>query len=83
MHCNGKCQLMKKLQQEEKKDQENPERKTEIKNEIVLFTESFFETIPDSYTIIRNSKKSLLISGKRPVDRSIDIFHPPKGCSLT
>jgi hypothetical protein len=27
MNCNGKCQMMKKLQEEEKKDQENPDRK--------------------------------------------------------
>jgi hypothetical protein len=28
MHCNGKCQMMKKLQQEEKKDSQLPERKS-------------------------------------------------------
>ena len=27
MHCNGKCQMMKKIQQQEKKDQQNPERR--------------------------------------------------------
>ena len=27
LHCNGKCQMMKKLQQEEKNDQQAPERK--------------------------------------------------------
>jgi len=33
MHCNGKCQMMKKLEQEEKNDQENLERKAENKKE--------------------------------------------------
>ena len=35
MHCNGKCHMMKQLKQDEKKDQENPERKTENKFEII------------------------------------------------
>lgn len=42
MHCNGKCQMMKKLKQEEKKDEQNPERKSENKNEIVLSSKSFY-----------------------------------------
>lgn len=35
MHCNGKCQMMKKLKQEDKKDAENSERKAENKNEVI------------------------------------------------
>ena len=27
MHCNGKCQMMKKLKQQEKKDQDTPQNK--------------------------------------------------------
>ncbi|MGO4291211.1 hypothetical protein [Chitinophaga sp. RAB17] len=27
MHCNGKCHLSKKLKEEDKRDQDNPERK--------------------------------------------------------
>lgn len=45
MHCNGKCQMMKKLKQEEKKDQQNPERKSENKNEIALSSRSFFPAL--------------------------------------
>src|SRR5690348_9741352 len=33
MHCGGKCQLIKKLKQEENKDQQNPDRKTDGKGE--------------------------------------------------
>lgn len=29
MKCHGRCQMMKKMQQEEKKDQQTPERKSE------------------------------------------------------
>ncbi len=35
MHCNGKCHMMKKMKQEEKQDQENPERRAENKFEII------------------------------------------------
>lgn len=34
LHCNGQCILAKKLRQQEKKDQENPERKLENKVEV-------------------------------------------------
>ena len=34
MHCNGRCQMMKKLKADEKKDADNPERKQENKNDI-------------------------------------------------
>ena len=35
MHCNGKCQMMKKLQEQEKKDQESSERKSGNKTEVL------------------------------------------------
>ncbi len=70
--------MMKKLQQEEKKDQENPERKAENKNEIVLSTKSFFATVPAQYSINSKSKKLLPYSKGKSIDRSFDIFHPPQ-----
>ena len=42
MHCHGKCQMMKKLEKEEKKDEQNPDRKSENKNEVVLFANFHF-----------------------------------------
>lgn len=78
MHCNGKCQMMKRLQQEEKKDQENPERKSEKTNEIILSSKSFFATVPTQYKINSKSKKILPSSDGRSIDRSFDIFHPPQ-----
>jgi hypothetical protein len=78
MHCNGKCQMMKKLQQEEKKDQENLERKSENKNEIILSTKSFFASVPTQYLIESKSKKLLASSDGKSIDRSFAIFHPPQ-----
>ena len=46
MHCNGKCQMMKKLQQQEKKDQQNAERRGEKKDQSPLSSESFTASIP-------------------------------------
>jgi len=35
MHCGGKCCLAKKLRNEQKKDQENPERRSESKFDVL------------------------------------------------
>ena len=77
MHCNGKCQMMKKILQEEKKDQENTQRRENLKHE-VLSSKSFFATIttPDSKSILANKIPS--ISDGSSLDRCFDIFHPPK-----
>ena len=48
MRCNGKCQMMKKLQQEEKKESQAPERKGGSKME-ELSTRSFFAILPSTF----------------------------------
>jgi hypothetical protein len=75
MHCKGKCQMMKKLEQEEKKDQQNPERKLENKNEVVS-SKSSFATLQTEPIQIFNAFGSFFITA-RPIDRSFAIFHPP------
>jgi hypothetical protein len=74
MHCNGKCQMMKKLKQEEKKDQNNPERKAENKNEIVS-SKSFFtaEFLLEQAT--RHSSARIIV--QQPVDRTYPLLRPP------
>lgn len=75
MHCNGKCQMMKKLQQEEKKDQQDPDRKGENKLN-VLSSKSFFTSVlfhkvhfvKRTYPILQVAKET---------KRSFEIFHPP------
>lgn len=75
LKCNGNCVLMKKMKQEEKKEQDAPPVKLEIAS-IVLSSRSFFATAEPpvfisstGYTIAGNSGK--------PVDRADAIFHPP------
>lgn len=77
MHCNGKCQMMKKMRQEEKKDQENPERRSDNKNEVSLSSKSFFASLgtrPLTEIISSTSCPSMI---GLPIDRNNDIFHPP------
>lgn len=40
LHCNGRCQMMKKLKQEENKDKQNPERRQDNKDEVLFFSKS-------------------------------------------
>lgn len=77
MHCNGKCQVMKKLREEEKKEQENNERRTTLKFEI-LSTKSFYPivAVPEPFNIepVRIIKPYLIALLKT----SYDFFHPPR-----
>jgi hypothetical protein len=75
LKCEGKCLLAKKLQAQEKADQENPERKTDNKPE-VLSSRSFFSVLSGSIIaeVARVYEKEPF--GK-PVHRSFTVFHPP------
>jgi len=75
MHCNGKCQMMKKLQQEEKKDQQDPDRKGENKLN-VLSSKSFFTTVP-FYRIYFVKREYPTLLSPKETKRSFEIFHPP------
>ena len=75
MHCNGKCQMMKKLKQEEKKDEQNSERRSANKNETLssrsfFYLITFFSEHPKNYYFIKASAPA--------VDRAFSIFHPPQ-----
>ena len=75
MRCNGKCQMMKKLQQEEKKDHQNPDRKGENKIN-VLSSKSFFTTVPYYKTHLVKRVYPIFQSPKE-TNRSFEVFHPP------
>ena len=75
MKCCGKCQLTKKLKQEENKDKQNPGRKLENKEEVIssIF---FFSTIELSWKIVErvypSYKEDFFYL------RSYTFFHPPR-----
>lgn len=76
MHCNGQCQLMKKLKKEEKKDQENPDRKSENKQEVLLSSKSFFPFI-QIYTVVENKPLYPLYNTGHATDMPRSILRPP------
>jgi hypothetical protein len=75
MHCNGKCHMMKLMKQDEKKDQENPERKLENKFELICFSdnttniERFCIITPIIYPVF---KENIFTGFQFPS------FHPPQ-----
>ncbi|MFT3846396.1 MAG: hypothetical protein QM725_15170 [Lacibacter sp.] len=77
LKCHGKCQMMKKLREEEKKEQDEKEKNSESKTE-PLSSKSFFEhTICP--LIITSTKADLLYNTTgKVVHHTFDIFHPPK-----
>lgn len=74
MHCNGKCQMMKKLQEEEKKEQKNEERKAAYKSE-VLSSRSFFSSMNHPLLFSKTSFPLYKEADLSAIPRSV--FHPP------
>lgn len=77
LRCNGKCQLSKKIKQEEKKEQNNPERKMENKNE-VLSSKSFYSSTISVFTLDNYLKKISFYQSLILASPTFDFFHPPQ-----
>ena len=77
MHCNGKCQMMKKILQQEKKDLENTERRENLKNEVIS-SKSFFVSLTHPIPIIIENNPTAKYIKNKPTEPLSDIFHPPK-----
>lgn len=75
MHCNGKCQMMKKLKEQEKKDEQNPGRKADSKNE-VAYAKSSFATVA-CFKMKTLSSFCLYTVTSFPKGIYTDVFHPP------
>lgn len=76
LHCDGKCQLMKKIEAQQKKEQEQfPEMKLAAKAEIISSKSSFTLAAPLVGIAVQREYQS----GDTgvPVDRSSSFFHPP------
>ena len=76
LHYNGQCQFMKKLVQQEKKEQQNSENKSAGKNETNLSSKSFFTTAPATRTL-REKNLYPFYQDNTTVDISSPVFHPP------
>ena len=79
LHCNGKCQLQKKLENQNNNKQA-PERKNDNSNE-VLSSKTFFasvETLPSIFKHI----KYFTLNNTLTVDKSFAFFHPPQNAII-
>ena len=75
LQCNGKCQMMKKLREEEKKEQQNAEQRSELKVQ-VLSSHSSFCSIPSANFL---TVRKIYFERKYPLsDISYAFFHPPQ-----
>jgi hypothetical protein len=76
LHCNGKCQLMKKIEAQQKKEQgQAPEMKYANKVEVLSSKSSFllaFDALTTEY-----KKRYFISNNGEAIDQSIAIFHPP------
>lgn len=74
MHCNGKCQMMKKLKEEENKEKQNAEHKADGKIEIIADQTCFagVEQIQLSFSQTFFTRNNNLVK-----DIAADFFHPP------
>lgn len=73
LHCNGRCQLLKKMKQE-KKDEQSPERRASSKEQ-VLSSKSFFAKAPTIHVypdFVFSDQETQLMSGCPSI-----VFHPP------
>lgn len=75
MHCNGKCQVMKKMQEAEKKEQQNAEQKLEVQSPMLCSGSVFcFLKIP----LAINIKPTVYDIDYTIRSSSSDVFHPPQ-----
>ena len=74
MHCNGKCQMLKKLKHEENKDSQNPDRKNEVKTDLLFFAQI---KQPNAHQSILYKKRFSIVQFKLTQDISAEFFHPP------
>jgi len=72
LHCNGKCQLRKKLQKENKQEKAIFQND---KHDITLFCEA--DVILPVFAVYFSPQKYFTYNVKRKINFSSAIFHPP------
>jgi hypothetical protein len=76
LKCNGNCVLMKKMKEEESKEQNTPAPVKMEASSIVLSSRSFFANA-ETLVFISNISYIIPVNSGSPVDRTASIFHPP------
>ncbi|HJW15675.1 MAG TPA: hypothetical protein VJ499_01065 [Flavisolibacter sp.] len=76
LHCNGKCQLMKKLAEEEKQNSTNGNDQGKVKSQDIVFFHSAQVFQPYNCVLLRSHPSSYIYNGDYDTPIS-SIFHPP------
>lgn len=76
MRCNGKCHLGKQLREEDRKDQENPERKADHRSEIFDACFGVQELRQPLPVGVPRNYLFYFLPG-RLIDRPTTVFRPP------
>lgn len=75
LKCSGKCQMMKKLAAEEKKEEQLPERKFDNKTEVLSSKSFFCTTVPEAAA---ENTNLFLHNAGAVTDIAYSVFHPPQ-----
>jgi hypothetical protein len=76
LHCDGKCQMAKKIKAEEERDQKDP-LKNSLSSEVTMINENHFVSIQPEFIALPIRKDLFPHSIGNVVDRSRSFFHPP------
>jgi hypothetical protein len=75
LHCNGKCQMFKKIKKQEGNNQTSMPVPKFNQEELVLSSKSFFPSIDQA--ILLNQLAYSYYKGTNPSNYQGSIFHPP------
>lgn len=76
LHCDGKCQMAKKIKAEEERDQKDP-LKNSLSSEVTMINENHFVSIHPEFIALVIREDIFPHSIGNVVDRSRSFFHPP------
>jgi hypothetical protein len=77
MHCNGRCQLCKKMEQQENPDKQPPEKKSGNDKNDPLLIRSGFSDLAALFSMPSSTVRHPDRSSDGPIQMPKAIFHPP------
>jgi hypothetical protein len=80
LHCDGKCQMAKKIKAEEERDQKDP-LKNSLSSEVTMINENHFVSIQPEFIALIIRKDIFPHSIGNVMDRSRSFFHPPNAAA--
>jgi hypothetical protein len=80
LHCDGKCQMAKKIKAEEERDQKDP-LKNSLSSEVTMINENHFVSIQPEFIALIIRKDIFPHSIGNVMERSRSFFHPPNAAA--